>query len=236
MNKLSREEKSRYCRFIELEEMREEAQLKLKNASVLVIGAGGLGSAVLPILCSSGIGHIGVVEHDTVDLSNLQRQTLYYPDQVGKKKITNLRKKLIQHNPFLKLEAFDLRLNPTNAERLISRFNAVADCTDNFETRYLINDVCDQLGKPLVYASVSDYKGQVMVLHYRRKGDLRDLYPQIPEEQNDKKGIIPTLPPVIGSIQANEMLKLITGKGLLLDGQLLIFDAYTNDIQIIDFK
>lgn len=236
MNPLSYEEKSRYQKLMELEEMGETAQLKLKNSSVLVVGAGGLGSGVLPILCSSGIGRIAVIEPDTIETSNLQRQTLYNPDQVGTKKIGKAREKLIRHNPSLQLETYDLRLDPNNAHEHISGYDVVADCTDNFESRYLINDVCAQLKTPLVYGSVSNYKGQVMVLHHKKKANLRALYPQIPEDEETRKGVLPTLPQIIGSIQANEMLKLITGKGRLLDGQLLLFDAFTNDIQIIAFK
>jgi len=236
MKRLNTEEKSRYRKLIGLEEMGETAQLGLKNSSALVIGAGGLGSGLLPVLCSSGIDSIAVVDSDTVVSSNLQRQTLYTPDQVGIKKIEAAREKLIKHNPSLQLESYDLRLDPSNARELISNFDVVADCTDNFESRYLINDTCAQLRIPLVYGSVSDYRGQVMVLHHEKKADLRDLYPQMPENKGNTKGVLPTLPHIIGAIQANEMLKMLTGKGHLLDGKLLIFDAYSNDIQIIHLK
>ena len=236
MHALTNEERSRYQRFIELPEMGESAQLRLKASSILVVGAGGLGSALLPILCASGIGHIGVVEHDTIDHGNLQRQTLYTPDCVGTKKINSAGKKLARHNPNMHLETFDLRLDQGNAEALISSFDAVADCTDNFPTRYLINDVCGQLGVPLVYASLSDFHGQLTVLHHNQNADLRDLYPEPPAEATGTPGIMPSLPHIIGSMQANEILKLFTQKGRLLDGRLMIFNAYNADLQVVEFK
>lgn len=236
MNALSKEERNRYQRFIELPEMGESSQLRLKNSSTLVVGAGGLGSALLPILCASGIGHIGLVEHDTVDHGNLQRQTLYTPNHVGTKKINRAGEKLAKYNPNMHLETFDLRLDQSNAPALIARFDVVADCTDNFPTRYLINDLCGQLGVPLIYGSLSNLQGQLTVLHHEQNADLRDLYPEPPADIPDRQGIIPSLPHIIGSMQANETLKLLTHKGHLLDGRLLIFNAYNNDIQIVEFK
>jgi len=231
---LSEEEKNRYHKLINLKEMGEEAQLRLKTSRVLVIGAGGLGSGVLPVLCASGIGHLGIVEQDTVDASNLQRQTLYKPGDLGKKKIETARRHLQGYNPTMAIRAFDIRLNAENAERIIRGYDLVMDCTDNFKTRFLINDTCASQGIPLIYASVNDYEGQVMVLHHKKKVDLRDIYEEEPAGEPPAEGIIPTLPHITGAIQANEALKLLTGTGHQLDGHMLVFNAYSNQLFVVD--
>ena len=233
MKKISESEKERYSKFISLPEMGEEGQLKLKNSKILVIGAGGLGSAVLPVLAAAGIGTMGVVEHDTVELSNLQRQIIYTPADVGKKKLNIACEYLQKINPELEIISFDTRFEEKNAEELIRKFDLVLDCTDNYKTRYLINDTCSKLKKSLIYASVNDYEGQVVVLHHKQNTNLRDLYPEIPDDHENNR-ILPTLPQIIGSIQANETIKVLTNRGNILDGQLLIFNIYANSFQIVN--
>jgi len=236
MTFLTKEERERYQKLIGLEEMGVRGQLALKNASALVVGAGGLGSGVLPLLCAAGIGHVGLVEHDVVENSNLQRQTLYKPGDQNKHKSELAAGYLQSLNPHIKLSAFDQPMNQDNAGTLTGDFDVVVDCTDNFETRLLINDTCARLNKPLVYGSVSDYEGQVMVLHHKRKADLRKIYGEMPNDKYPADGIIPTLPHIIGSIQANETIKLLTDSGKLLDGRMLLFNAYTNQCHVIELE
>lgn len=230
---LNQSEKARYSKFISLPEMREEGQNKLKKTKILVIGAGGLGSGVLPVLAATGIGTIGIVENDVVEASNLQRQILYSPGDIGKKKIEIATAYLKRINPEISIKSFDTRFEEGKARDLVNEFNYVLDCTDNYKTRFLINDVCAELKIPLVYASVSDYEGQVIILHRNNKANLRDLFPEIPSDQKTN-GILPTLPQIIGSIQANETIKAITNRGEILDGKLLIFNIYANSFQIVN--
>jgi len=231
---LTSEEKNRYRKLINLEEMGEAAQLRLKTSRVLIIGAGGLGSGVLPVLCASGIGHLGIVEADTVNASNLQRQTLYKQADQESKKIDAAVKHLQDYNPEMEISAFDTMLKPENAKKIMQGYDLVLDCTDNFKTRFLINDTCARLDIPLVYASVNDYEGQVMVLHHKNKTDLRHIYEEEPTGEPPAEGIIPTLPHIIGAIQANEALKLLAGSGELLDGHMLVFNVYTNQVCLVD--
>ena len=232
MDILSKNQEQRFGRLIALPEMGMEAQVKIKRSKVLVIGAGGLGSAVLPILASTGVGNLGIVEYDEVELTNLQRQILYSPADVGTKKIDIAAKLVKSLNPELNLTTFDNPLNEDNSTGIISQFDYVLDCTDNFKTRFLINDICEKFNKTLIYASVSDYEGQVMVLHHHNKTSLRDFYPDMPKERKNS-AIIPTLPQIIGSIQANEAIKAITGTGELLDGKLLLFNVLNYNFQIV---
>jgi adenylyltransferase/sulfurtransferase len=232
MKHLNDQEKLRYSKLMDLPGWGEEGQLKIKNSRILVIGAGGLGSAVLPILAAAGVGTVGIVENDNVETSNLQRQILYNPEDAGQSKMDLVVSMLKKKNPDAEIITHRTRFDESNAEELAGRYDIVADCTDNFKTRFLINDTCAVLKKPLVYASISDYEGQVIILHNKEEKNLRDLFPEVPED-NEIKGILPTLPNIIGAIQANETLKVIAGNGSLLDGQLLIFNVYTNNFQIV---
>jgi adenylyltransferase/sulfurtransferase len=175
-----------------------------------------------------------MVEFDTVEKGNLQRQTLFTTQQEGHPKIEAAAGRLQALNPSMHLEQFNIRLHQDNADDLIRGYDVVVDCSDNFQTRYLINDVCGRLKTPVVYGAISDYEGQVMVLHHHRKADLRDIYPELPETTDDTKGIMPTLPHITGTIQANETIKLLTGKGRLLDGEMLLLNVFSNDYHIIE--
>lgn len=230
---LTAEEKERYNKMAALPEMGEQALRTLKQSSVLIVGAGGLGSAVIPSLAASGVGHLGIVEFDVVSASNLQRQLLYTPGEIEQKKIHIATKRVQQLHPEIHLTTYDERLDESNAEKLIGSYQLIVDCTDNFHTRYLINDTCAGLSKPLVYGSVGDYDGMVTLLHHQKKINLRDIFPEPPQNPVET-GIIPTLPQIVGSVQANEVLKTLTGAGDNLDGKLLTLNILTNSIQLLN--
>lgn len=232
MEQITNNEKERYSRMISLPEMGEKAILNLKSSKVLIIGAGGLGSATIPALSAAGVGSLGVVEFDKVENSNLQRQLLYSPSDIGKEKIEIASRKARQLNPDMHLTKYYDHIDETNCKHIIEDFDLVLDCTDNFPTRYLVNDTCAILKKPLVYASVSDYEGIVTVLHSKNNINLRDIFPEMPEK-HCAAGIIPTLPMIIGSIQANEVIKMLTQTGDILDGKLLSYNIQNNSYQVV---
>ncbi len=232
MAHLTNNEKERYSRMISLPGMGEKAVLSLKKSKILVIGAGGLGSATIPVLAAAGVGCLGIVEFDKVENSNLQRQLLYSPSDIGKEKIEIAGQKARQLNPEIHIDKFNDRISELNCRKIIESYDLILDCTDNFPTRYLINDTCASLEKPLIYASVSDYKGIVTILHNKNRVNLRDIFPEMPEKQK-AKGIIPTLPMIIGSIQANEAIKMLTQTGDILDGKLLSYNIQNNSYQVV---
>src|SRR3954470_19472475 len=230
----SKEELARYDRHIIIPEFGLEAQKKLKASSVLVIGSGGLGSPVLLYLAAAGVGTIGIIDFDVVDDSNLQRQVLFGVDEIGKPKVEAARRRLEALNPRIKLVLYNTQLTSANALNIIKDYDVVADGTDNFPTRYLVNDASVILGKPNVYASIFQFEGQVAVFNYRyANGDLgpnyRDLYPTPPPPglvpSCAEGGVLGVLPGIIGSLQALEVIKVITGVGEPLAGRFYIFDA-----------
>ena len=230
----SKEELARYNRHIIIPEFGFEAQQKLKAGKVLVVGSGGLGSPVLLYLAAAGVGTIGIVDFDVVDDSNLQRQVLFGVDEIGKPKVEAARRRLEALNPHIKLILHNTQLTSANALDIIKDYDVVADGTDNFPTRYLVNDASVLLGKPNVYASIFQFEGQVSVFNYRNsKGELgpnyRDLYPTPPPPglvpSCAEGGVLGVLPGIIGSLQALEVIKLLTGVGDPLNGRFYIFDA-----------
>ncbi len=234
--KFSKEELARYDRHIIIPEFGIEAQKKLKAAKVLVIGSGGLGSPVLLYLAAAGVGTIGIVDFDVVDDSNLQRQVLFGVDEVGRLKAEAARDRLEALNPYIDIVVHNIMLTSENALSIIRQYDVVADGTDNFPTRYLVNDASVLLDKPNVYASIFQFEGQVSVFNYRNeKGELgpnyRDLYPTPPPPglvpSCAEGGVLGVLPGIIGSLQALEVIKVITGIGDLLNGRFYIFDALT---------
>ncbi len=225
----SKEELSRYNRHIILPSFGPEAQQKLKSARVLVVGAGGLGSPLLMYLAAAGVGTIGIIDFDKVDDSNLHRQVLFTIDDIGKPKAEAARQRLQLLNPYIDIVAHNTKLTSENAIAIIKDYEIVADGTDNFPTRYLVNDACVLSGKPNVYASVFQFEGQVSVFNYNGGPNYRDLFPTPP-----KPGVVPdcatggvlgVLPGIIGSLQALEVIKLITGIGEPLSGKFYLFDA-----------
>lgn len=220
----------RYKRQIILPGFGEIAQQKLAHAKVLVIGAGGLGCPVLQYLCASGIGQIGVVDFDIVSISNLHRQVLFHEKDVGRKKVDVIRKKLASQNSRLNIRAYECMLSRDNAFELVAAYDIIVDCTDNFASRYLLNDVCYLLKKPLVYASIFRFEGQLSVFHYgENPRNLRDLFPDIPNPASvpscNEAGVIGVLTGIMGNFQANEVIKIITGIGQVTSGNLLVFDS-----------
>ena len=230
---LSEEEKYRYSRHIKLNEVGEVGQEKLKKARVLVIGAGGLGCPVLQYLTAAGIGTIGIIDFDKVELSNLQRQVLFTTNDVGKNKATAAKKRLIALNPLVNFQVYPERLTTKNAIELFKQFGIVIDCSDNFSTRYLVNDASIITNTPLVYGAVHKFEGQVSVFNYQNGPTYRCLYPAPPPEGSVPNcsdiGVLGVLPGLIGVRQSNEALKIILGIGKVLSGELLIINALTNE-------
>jgi molybdopterin/thiamine biosynthesis adenylyltransferase/rhodanese-related sulfurtransferase len=236
---LSTEEKLRYDRHLLLPEIGMEGQHKLKNASVLVIGAGGLGCPALLYLAAAGVGKIGIVDFDVVDISNLPRQILFSAEDAGKKKCIVAKEKLEKQNPFIQIQSYDVKLSPDNAFEIIYDYQIVVDGSDNFPTRYLLNDLCVKLDKPLVSGSVFKFSGQVGVFNLNGSGSYRCLFPHPPSPEEmpdcDTIGVLGVLPGIIGAMQASEAIKIITGFGDVLANQLMILDLKKNQQQLISY-
>jgi sulfur-carrier protein adenylyltransferase/sulfurtransferase len=233
-NIFTKEELARYNRHIIIPGFGMEAQKKLKQAKVLVIGSGGLGSPVLLYLAAAGVGTLGIVDFDVVDDSNLQRQVLFGVESVGEPKVEAARDRLMALNPHLKIILHNTHINSSNALDIIRDYDVVADGTDNFPTRYLVNDACVLLDKPNVYASIFQFDGQVSVFNYvdakgNRGPNYRDLYPTPPPPglvpSCAEGGVLGVLPGIIGCLQALEVIKIITGVGETLSGRFYTFDA-----------
>ena len=243
--KFSKEELARYNRHIIIPEFGFEAQQKLKAAKVLVIGCGGLGSPALLYLAAAGVGNIGIIDFDVVDDSNLHRQVLFGVDDIGKPKVEAAKRRLQSLNPHINIELYNTQLTSQNALDIIKNYDVVADGTDNFPTRYLVNDACLLLDKPNVYASIFQFEGQISVFNYvNAKGDrgpnYRDLYPTPPPPglvpNCAEGGVLGVLPGIIGSLQASEVIKVITGVGETLSGRFFTFDALTFETRTFNIK
>jgi molybdopterin/thiamine biosynthesis adenylyltransferase/rhodanese-related sulfurtransferase len=228
---LSKQELVRYARHFPLPHFGIDAQQKLKQAKVLVVGAGGLGCPALLYLTAAGVGEIAIADFDLVSESNLQRQILYTVNDIGKPKATVACERLKELNPLVLVHAITEKLTTSNAMAVASQFDLILDASDNFPTRYLLNDASILLGKPLIYGSVYRYEGQLAVFNYQGSATYRDLYPSPPEAGSvptcEQGGVLGVLPGLIGSLQANEAIKVITGIGKPLAGMLLLFDSLT---------
>jgi len=226
---LSQQEISRYSRHLILPEVGMEGQLKLKQAKVLCVGTGGLGSPLAIYLAAAGVGTIGLVDSDTVDVSNLQRQLLHHTNDVGRSKIQSAKEKLNGINPNVEVFMHDTFLTADNAMELCSFYDVIADGTDNFQTRYLVNDACVLLGKPNVHASIFRFEGQASVFDAKSGPCYRCLYPEPPPPGEipscAEGGVLGVLPGMLGVIQATEVIKQILGIGNPLVGRLFTFDA-----------
>lgn len=238
-------EKQRYQKHLNLPEIGTAGQLKLKNARVLVVGAGGLGCPVLQYLTAAGVGTIGVIDPDVIDLSNLQRQILYNTDEVGKPKAKAAVNHLNRLNPDISFDTYTMALDINNARGIIEAYDIVVDCTDNFKVRYLVNDICVLLKKPFVYGAIHRFEGQVAVLNAalengQRGPTYRCLFPEYPNDIEipncSVTGVLGVLPGVIGTYQANEVIKLITGIGQSLNEHLLMIDLLAMTQQRIKTK
>ena len=237
---LSNQEIARYSRHLILPEVGLEGQRKLKNARVLTIGTGGLGSPLGLYLAAAGVGTIGIVDFDVVDESNLQRQIIHGTKDVGRPKIASAADRLRDINPHTKIEAFETRLTSENALELFKDFDVIVDGTDNFPTRYLVNDASVLAGKPNVYGSIFRFEGQASVFWAEKGACYRCLYPEPPPPglvpSCAEGGVLGVLPGIVGTIQANEVIKVILGaEGILLD-RLLLFDAWTMNFRQLKLR
>jgi adenylyltransferase/sulfurtransferase len=226
---LTKEEYARYSRHIILPEVGLEGQKRLKAASVLCIGTGGLGSPLLLYLAAAGIGRIGIVDFDMVDSSNLHRQIIHGTSWVNKPKIESAKHRILQINPNCQIDLYETRLSSENALSIMESYDVVVDGTDNFPTRYLVNDACVMLGKPNVYGSIFRFEGQATVFNYQDGPNYRDLYPEPPPPglvpSCAEGGVLGVLCGIIGTIQATETVKIILGQGNTLSGRLLLYNA-----------
>jgi molybdopterin/thiamine biosynthesis adenylyltransferase/rhodanese-related sulfurtransferase len=231
----------RYTCQIALPGFSESAQRLLQQAKVLVVGAGGLGCPAAQYMAAAGIGTLGIADFDTVSISNLHRQVLYTPADAGKKKAVVASAQLQKQNPDIKVVAHDVSITSTNVLDIIAGYDIIVDGTDNFDTRYLLNDAAVITGKPLVYGAIYQFEGQVAVWnvindHGEKTSNYRDLFPDVDASQIPNcadGGVIPTLAGIIGCMQANEVIKYITKTGELLAGKVLVFDAQTLQSRII---
>ncbi len=226
---LTQSERERYARHLILPEIGEEGQEKLKGSSVLIIGAGGLGSPVSMYLAAAGVGRLGMADFDNVDMTNLHRQVLFGTSSVGQPKLEAARRRLADLNPDVEIVTHQGAVTSDNALELFAPYDVIIDGTDNFPTRYLVNDACVLLGKPNVYGSIFRFEGQASVFFAKQGPCYRCLYPEPPPPQLvpscAEGGVLGVLPGVIGTIQATEAIKLLPGAGETLVGRLLLFDA-----------
>jgi sulfur-carrier protein adenylyltransferase/sulfurtransferase len=221
---------ARYSRHLLLEEVGLEGQAKLKNSSVACVGTGGLGSPFLLYMAAAGVGRIGIVDFDVVDESNLQRQVIHGTSTIGRSKLSSAKARILDINPRCQVDTYEVALASDNALDVLRPYDVVVDGTDNFPTRYLVNDACVILGKPNVYGSIFKFEGQASVFNYQGGPNYRDLYPEPPPPglvpSCAEGGVLGILPGVIGCIQATEALKILLGKGTTLSGRLLLYDAF----------
>ncbi len=230
----------RYHRQVILPDFGVEGQRNLSDAKVLIIGAGGLGVPVMQYLTAAGIGHICIIDNDVVTKTNLHRQVIYTEAEIGQSKASLAHKKMQALNADIKIEGIQTDLKTENALEIIKSYDLIIDCTDNFPTRYLANDACYLEGKPLVYGAIYRWEGQVSVFNYKGSANYRDLFPNPPlpgEVPNcEEGGVIGVLPGIIGSMMANECIKILSGIGEVLSNKLLVYDAKSCQSQIIKFK
>ena len=229
----------RYDRQIKLDEIGKEGQEKLNNAKILIVGAGGLGCPAALYLAAAGMGTIGLIDHDLVDETNLHRQILYTEDDIGKTKAIAAKEALEKHNSQVHIEAMNLQLNLENVLDVIHEYEIVLDGTDNFQTKYLINDACVKADKPFIGASIYKYQGQLSVFNYHDGPTYRCLYPKHHYRDNsncEETGVLGVLPGIMGTLQAAEALKVVLGIGTPLIGKLKILDTLTMQEQLITFE
>lgn len=233
-------DENRYIRQTTLKGFGLEGQKRLKEARVLVIGAGGLGVPVLTYLNAMGVGKIGIVDHDVVSITNLHRQVLYGQNDIGQSKVISALGRLKEQNSENEIIVYNAFLSTKNALDLIRDYDIVVDTSDNFPTRYLVNDACVILNKPFVYGALHGYEGQVSVFNYKNGPTYRCLFPNMPKENEvpncNEHGVLGVIPGIIGNLQALETIKVVTGIGEVLSGKLLILDGLQQSYQKIKFK
>jgi adenylyltransferase/sulfurtransferase len=239
MTDLTKDDLDRYHRQLIIPAVGEAGQEKLKQARVLVTGAGGLGSPVLMYLAAAGAGTIGIVDFDIVSISNLQRQVLYVTGDIGRVKAEAAAARISLLNPLIKVLRYPIKLTVENAPDILAGYDIAVDCSDNFATRYLLSDATHNAGIPMVYGAVFQFMGQASVFNYKGGPSYRDLFPEemhlADDNQTDPPGVIGALPGIIGSVEACEVIKIITGAGDILSGRLLQIDALSLRTEIISF-
>ncbi|MDP9959031.1 HesA/MoeB/ThiF family protein [Chryseobacterium lathyri] len=229
---------ARYSRQIFIEKIGLEGQKKIRSSKVLVIGAGGLGSPIIQYLTAAGVGTLGIADFDEVELHNLNRQIIHNENTVGISKVRSAEAFVNKLNHQVEFIGIDIKIDGSNAEEILSQYDIIVDGSDNFTTRYLINDTCVKLGKPLVYGSILGFSGQTAVFNYQRSKSLRDLFPEPPFDEDlpdcDSLGVLGALPGIVGSMMALQVLKIITGLPVQPD-QLTLIDTLEWRFQTIDF-
>ncbi len=232
---MNQEDKERYLRQIALSEVGEEGQERLKRASVLIVGVGGLGSPIATLLTSAGVGRIGIIDYDTVSLSNLPRQTIYTSDDLRLPKVECAARRLRSMNPNATIEVYNARLDDSLAEELFPRYDIIVDGCDNMSTRYIIDRGACRYSKPYVYGAIREFEGQVSIFHHGGAGGYSDLYPENnAPEVTVPPAVMATTPALIGAIEANEVMKIIIGYGETLSRKLLTFDSRTYMLNIFE--
>ena len=238
---LTQRELRRYSKQIMIPEIGAAGQEKLKKSKVMVVGAGGLGCPVLQYLVAAGVGKVTIVEYDMVNEANLQRQILYGTDDIGKLKSIIAKNRLDHLNSLIETEIFNLRLDASNALRLLKDFDIIVDATDNLGSRYIINDACVILNKPMVHGAIYKFEGQVSVFNYDGGPTYRCYNPAVNEEEfmnpsPSEAGVTGVLPGITGTFMANEVIKIITGSGKVLSGKVLLFNIAENSFRLISVK
>ncbi|HAJ99691.1 MAG TPA: adenylyltransferase [Bacteroidales bacterium] len=233
---LTEQEKDRYIRHTMIPQIGESGQEKIKQAKVLVIGAGGLGCPVLFYLTAAGVGSIGIVDADTVAFSNLQRQILYSEHDIGKPKVLVAAGKLSAINSSVKINTYQLFLDATTAEQLFPEYDIVVGATDNFDSRYIIDKFTKLYQKPFVHGSIHEFEGQAGVFNYHGSWSYSDLFPEQTAAECLSLGVMGVLPGIIGSIMSAEVIKILTGAGDVVAGKLLVYNALDNSFNCIRFS
>ena len=238
-DQLSPNERARYARHIILPDVGEDGQKALRQSSVMVIGAGGLASPALLYLAAAGIGKIGIIDDDEVDISNLQRQIIHSTSDVGSLKSDSARRSISELNPGVDVVSFNTRLNAGNSLQLLAGWDVVIDGSDNFPTRYTISDACEILGTPWIFGSIHRFQGQISVFNYNNGPNYRDLFPSSPSPELApncaEAGVLGVLPGIIGTMQASEAIKILLGIGKPLSGQLMVIDLKTMTTRLLTY-
>ncbi|MFB6307257.1 MAG: ThiF family adenylyltransferase [Flavobacteriales bacterium] len=236
---LSKKELKKYSRQITLSEIGKEGQIKLKNAHVLVVGAGGLGCPVVQYLSAMGVKHIGVVDNDKVEMHNLHRQVLFGENDIGEYKADVVKSLIEERHPEIELITYREWLNSSNVLDILDKWEYIVDGTDNFTTKYLLNDACVVLDKPMFSASILRFEGQVSVFNFQNGPTYRCLFPEAPSPENspscEEAGVAGFLPGIIGSMLTNEIIKAILGIGEVLSGKLLVYNSLNNEMNVYEF-
>lgn len=240
IEKLSKSEDIRYSRHLKISDIGMAGQLKLKAASVLIVGCGGLGSSSALYLAAAGIGKIGLVDSDVVELSNLQRQVIHNMDSINSPKVDSAKKRMEFLNPNVMVEVFHTRIRADNIDHILGDYSIIVDATDNFETRYILNTVCVSVGIPFVYGAIYQFSGQLSVFNYQNGPCFQCVFQHKPSKDfikaNRGVGVVGALPGVIGALQAIEVIKLIIGIGKILSGRMLILDGLDMFFREISIK